>query len=62
MNIRNHLCMLNISGRIYVHYVVNGDVQLKGLAVSVLGMIMSHSLLCYIRLHHIKSLWIKKTN
>jgi len=47
--------MLNISGKIYVHYVIDGDVQIKGLAVSVLGMIMSHSLLCYIILDFVKS-------
>ena len=47
--------MLNISGKIYVHYVIDGDVQIKGLAVSVLGMIMSHTLLCYIRLDFVKS-------
>jgi len=55
MIIWNHLCMLNISGKIYVHYVIDGDVQIKGLAVSILGMIMSHSLLCYIRLDFVKS-------
>jgi len=44
--------MLNISGKIYVHCIVDGDVQIKGLAVSVLRMIMSHSLLCYIRLDY----------
>jgi len=47
--------MLNISGKIYVHYIIDGDVQIKGLAVSVLGLIMSHSLLCYIRLDFVKS-------
>ena len=47
--------MLNISGKIYVHYVIDGDVQIKVLAVSLLGMIKSHSLLCYIRLDLVKS-------